>query len=238
MRRAGLAIGGVALIGVGVAFALGWFWPATSEATDQVSDSINRVELDSGSGDVLIRAQEGAETTTVRQRFSYQWGDPEQAYSVEGGALKLTGCGSWCSVDYEVVVPTGTTVGGTVDSGDVTLEDVGDVQVDAKSGDLVLTRVGDVRVTANSGDITGDGLSGTVDAQVDSGDIVLTMDDARDARLSADSGDIELTVPSGSYNVTGTTDSGDREVGVVQDPSADTALDVSTDSGDVVVRAG
>ncbi|PXY38395.1 DUF4097 family beta strand repeat-containing protein [Prauserella flavalba] len=220
MGRAGLAIGGVALIGVGIAFGLGWFWPATSEATATVDQRVSRVELANDSGDVLVRAEEGAETTTVRQRFSYRWGEPEEAYEVRDGTLVLAGCGSWCSVDYEVIVPEGTTVSGSVDSGDVTLEDVSDV-----------------RVQADSGDFTGTRLRGAVDVSVDSGDLTLTLDEPRDVKLAADSGDVEVTVPDGAYRVIGTTDSGDREIGVTQDPDASAVLDLSTDSGDVTVHA-
>ncbi|PXY34644.1 hypothetical protein BAY59_03755 [Prauserella coralliicola] len=220
MGRAGLAIGGVALIGVGIAFGLGWFWPATAEATATVEQRISRVELAGDSGDVLVRADESAETTTVRQRFRYRWGEPDEAYEVRDGTLTLSGCGSWCSVDYEVIVPEGTTVSGSVDSGDLTLDGVSDVQVEADSGDFTGTR-----------------LRGAVDVSVDSGDVRVTLDEPRDVRLAADSGDVEVTVPDGSYRVLGTTDSGDREIGVTQDPDASTVLDLNTDSGDVTVHA-
>lgn len=236
MQRTSRAIAGIALIGVGVAIATGWWWPSTAEATDEVREPVGVVEIDDDSGDVSVRADD-VSTTTVRQRFRYSFGTPDDGFSLEDGTLRLADCGWQCSVDYDVVVPRGTTVHGKLDSGDLTLDGVAGVQVHADSGTITMRNVdGTVKVEADSGDVRGHGLRGPVEAHADSGDVVLHLAAPDSVTADADSGDVELTVPSASYRVTGSTDSGERTITVPTDPGSPFVLDLSSDSGDVTVR--
>lgn len=236
MGRTGLAVGGVVLIGVGVAVAFGWLWPSTAEATAEVTQRVDTVDVASDAGDVIIRAAD-VEATTVRQLFRYRWDQPGDAYSVQGATLVLGECPDWgCSVDYEVLVPRGATVTGHVDSGDLTIEGVASADVGADSGDIDVRDVaGPVTVGLDSGSFTGAGLRGDVRAEVKSGDVEVTLAEPGDVRASADSGDVRLAVPEGDYRVEGDTDSGDRDVQIPQDPAAGNVLDLVTDSGDVTV---
>jgi hypothetical protein len=255
MARAGLAIGGIALIGAGAALAFGWWMPNTAQAQATVSEPVRHIVLDTDSGGVDLRVGAVAETT-VHQRFSYRWGEPEDAFELSGDTLTLRDCGSWCSVDFEVVVPRGTTVSGQVDSGDVALAGVagvdvdmdsgnleirdvtGPVTADADSGEIVLTGVAsDVVARVDSGNVRGSELRGKVDVRADSGNIELRMAARRPVRAEVSSGNIALSVPPGSYDVEGDTDSGDREIEVGDDPNASVVLDLSSDSGDVTVSA-
>ena len=215
MRSAGLAIGGV-LVALGVAVAAGWVWPKKSEHTDTVDTAVRQVEIDNGSGDVIVRSADVSHTV-VKQRFSYRGGDPERAFEVAGSTLLLHGCGSFCSVDYEVTVPVGTTVRGEVSSGDVVVEGTADVDVRASSGDvkLRLRDANNVSVEAKSGNVSAD-LDGVakVDANTRSGSMDL---DLRGRRRSAEPeavtsrsrcprGDrVEASTNSGDRNVRGTT---------------------------------
>lgn len=255
MARPGLAIGGIALIVAGAAIGFGWWWPSTSEATAQVDSKIQRVRLASDSGNVHIRTADVRQSTVV-QRFDYRWGEPDQSYSVNGDELVLADCGNWCSVDYDVVVPFGTTVSGDADSGEIVLAGVasanvtadsgsvdvrnvaGPVTVQVSSGNVRLADLGDaVKVVANSGSITGTGLKGRVEAEADSGDIELTMAAAQEVKAHADSGEVEVTVPPGAYRVEGNSDSGNRDISIPTGGSGATVLlQLDTDSGDVTVR--
>lgn len=259
MARVGLAIGGVALVGVGAVLALGWWTPSDAEATDSVSEGFTKIEIANDSGNVTIRSGDGAADgpATVKQTFSYRMGSqPDSAFAVDGDTLRLDDCGFWCSVDYEVTVPRGVEVGGKASSGDVTLDGVtsvdldvssgntaisrasGPVQVDASSGDVRVVDVAqDVKVSASSGSVIGERLGGKVDVDANSGDIRLAMAERADVRANADSGSIDLTVPRGQYKVDGQTDSGTRDVQVETSDSADTSLTVETSSGDALVRA-
>lgn len=221
MTRTARAIVGIALIGAGVAIATGWWWPSTAEAREDVREEINAVEIDTDSGDVRIRAAD-VETTTVNQRFRYTWSAPDNAFTVDGGTLLLGDCGWNCTVDYDVVVPLGTTVRGEVNAGDITLDGVAGVDVNTNSGDIAVRNVGDVKAA--------------IKTVANSGDIELRLDAPADVSAEANSGDIRLTVPRAAYRVTGASNSGDRTIEVPTDPSSRHVLELETNSGDVVVR--
>lgn len=256
MARNGLAVGGVALIGLGAAIGLGWWWPSTAQATGRVGEPVRTVEIANDSGDVAVRAAD-VDRTTVRQRFSYSWGEPERGYHYSGGTLVLDGCGSWCSVDYEVTVPRGTRVTGSVDSGELRLRGVATVDVDADSGDVSISGVtgratvqadsgdvelrdigGRISVDASSGSVTATGVRKPVDAQLSSGDLTVRLAEPGDVRAEVSSGDIQVTVPRGHYHVEGDTSSGDRAIDVRRDPDSQHRLALRTSSGDVTVRTG
>jgi hypothetical protein len=237
MARPVLAIGGLALIGIGVVIAVGFFSDSHSEAQTQVVQQVRRVKLEIGGGSVNLRTGD-VPATTVHQRFSYHWDKPGDGYKLEGDQLVLGGCGWNCTVDYDVVVPQGTTVTGDADSGDITIDGVASADVSADSGTVKIHNVaGPVTAKADSGDIVGDGLRGRVEARANSGAVKLTLDVPQDVLARADSGDVDLTVPRDNYRVQGDSDSGDRTIGVIVDGSAPRTLDLTTDSGNVTVRA-
>lgn len=235
MSRTGRAAAGVALIGAAVAVGLGWWWPSTADADDVVRERISAVELDTDSGNVTIRTGD-VDTTRVQQRFDYTWGEPDAAFSVEDGRLRLADCGWTCSVDYDVVVPRGTSVSGKVDSGNIELEGVTGADVETDSGNIELRDVdGDVKADADSGDIDGIQLSGNVEAEADSGNITLSLAKPGNVTADVDSGNIDLIVPDATYRVSGKTDSGQRDVAVATDPDAGHELELESDSGNVTV---
>ena len=219
MGRPALAIGGIALIGVGAAIGLGWWWPSTTTVDRQVAQRIDTVALDVGSGDVHIRAGDvGA--TTIRQRFHYSGSGPGDAFEVSGTRLQLHGCGHDCTVDYDVVVPRGTTVTGGANSGDVTAQGLAATDVTTRSGEVrVLDAAAPVTVHANSGDIT----------------VALAL--PADVRADANSGDVKVTVPPDRYRLQIDTNSGDEKVNIAGDPAGTHVLDLRANSGDVEVDA-
>ncbi|KFZ83721.1 hypothetical protein ED92_07405 [Amycolatopsis sp. MJM2582] len=254
MARPLLAIGGIALIGVGVLTGLGWWWPSDAEATAEVAQPIRSVRIDNEEGRVKVHAGEGP--VRIHQQFEYRGGKPGDAFRVEGDTLVLADCGSSCEVAYDVVVPAGIPVSGkldsgaldiagastvdvTVDSGRVEVRDVpGTVKVRSEAGRVDLANIGQaVTVQAASGAIKGERLGGDVEARTDSGRIELELLKSADVTARTDSGSVEVTVPSGEYNVTGGTGSGHRDIEVNQSGSAQHKLDLNTDSGSVTVKA-
>ncbi|ASR38682.1 hypothetical protein BAY61_30915 [Prauserella marina] len=235
--RVGLAIGGVVMVGIGVAIATGVLAESNKDAEHTVQERVRHVELATDAGDVDITVAD-VEETTIRQHFEYRWSDPEgDFFSMRDGTLRLESCGFSCSIDYEVIVPVGTSIGGGGDSGDLTFSGVGSVDVHADSGNVTVDDVaGPVSVVVDSGNVSGNGLGGTVQAEVKSGNVTLELTEARDVSASAASGNIEVTVPRGPYRVEGSTDSGDREIGIATDPSAELVLDVVTNSGNVTIE--
>jgi DUF4097 and DUF4098 domain-containing protein YvlB len=236
MARPVLAIVGIALIGVGATMAVGFFWDSHSEAAAQVVQQVRSVKIETVSGSVDLRVGD-VQATTVHQRFSYHWNTPGESYRLDGDQLVLSDCGRLCSVDYDVVVPKGTTVSGNANSGDITIDGVASANVSAASGTVTIHNVaGPVTAETESGDVIGDGLRGKVDAQVRSGTVKLSLDVAQDVRANASSGNVDVTVPKDSYRVEGNTDSGNRNIGINADSSASRTLDLTTNSGDVTVR--
>ncbi|TNC26047.1 DUF4097 family beta strand repeat-containing protein [Amycolatopsis alkalitolerans] len=217
MGRPALAVGGTALIGAGVAIAVGWWWPHTGESVHQIAQPIHTVRLDTSSGDVRISAADTT-TTSVRERFHYAGSHPDEAYRIADGRLLLNGCGRNCTVDYELVVPRGTTITGGGTSGDVRLDGVA------------------ADVTSNSGKLTVENAPGPVKAHTTSGDIKISLSTAQDVTADVTSGDVEVTVPDDRYRVNARTTSGDQDIEVPTDPAALHVLDLQATSGDIKVR--
>lgn len=219
------------------------------------------IELDAGSVEVLGDPEAiGAVGTVVTS-----WGGrvPEVEHYVDEGVLHVVGrCEPLqivCTVDLELVVPTGVAVTVETGSGDVLVEELtGDVDARTGSGDVDLARLaGHVEVDTGSGDVSLCDVSGNVVAETGSGDVQATGSTSRmfDAttgsgsvivemagdfdRLDAEtgSGDVLLTVPAGDYDLQLDTGSGDVDVdpSVKEDPGADSCISAYTGSGDVTI---
>ncbi|MEV4143148.1 DUF4097 family beta strand repeat-containing protein [Amycolatopsis sp. NPDC049691] len=255
MARPLLALGGIVLIGVGLATAFGWGWGSDFENSKTLSETIRSVKLEGDSGSVKIRT--GTGPSTVHEKVNYHWRSKpgDTFYRVDGDQLVLTDCGNNCSVDFEIVVPAGVPVSGRLDSGALDVAGVAsvDVQSDSgrakvedvsgavnlrlSSGSVDLRDVGQVTVHSDSGSVTGRGVRGPVDVTAESGRVEFALTQANDVKVKADSGSIEVEVPGGPYRVEGNSDSGHRDIGVQTDGLAQHVLDLTTDSGSVKVRA-
>lgn len=158
--------------------------------------------MDVGSGNVMIRIGDRARTSLTAHVRTWWWRD--------GDTLVLTGCRG-CSVDYDLVVPRGTTVSGNSGAGDVGVQEVNEVDVELGSGDVrvrdvsgpvgartgsgevTLVRVaGPVDVESSSGSINGSALAGPVVAGTSSGDVTLELARAQQVRANTSSGDIAV----------------------------------------------
>jgi hypothetical protein len=254
MARPLLALGGIVLIGVGVAIALGWGLGSSVVRDTKVTQPIHSVKLAADSGDVKIRVGTGA--VSVHQKLHYNFRSaPDDAFHLEGDQLVLGSCGRNCSADFEVVVPAGVPVTGSTSSGGVDISGVASVDVSAGSGDakvenvaglvkltldsgsIDLRDVGGVQAHSDSGHVSGDGLRGPVDVSADSGSVNLTLAQPSDVKVKADSGSVDVRVPDGSYRVIGGSDSGSRSIDIPQGASEVKTLDLNTSSGSVSVKA-
>ncbi|GAA3533408.1 DUF4097 family beta strand repeat-containing protein [Amycolatopsis ultiminotia] len=256
MARPLLALGGIVVIGVGVAIAFGWDVGSSVTRDATVSRQIRGVQLASDSGDVHIRT--GTGPVRVHQKIDYYFrGEPGDAFHVEGDQLVLADCGDNCDADFDVVVPAGVPVTGKSDSGSLDIAGVGSVDVTADSGRAEVADVagpvtlrldsgsidvhnaGDVKLHSDSGRVTADGVRGPVDISADSGRVELGLAQPANVKVKADSGSVELRVPAdGSYRVIGDSDSGHRSVDIPQNPGPDPkTLDLNTSSGSVTVKA-
>ncbi|MEU8263621.1 DUF4097 family beta strand repeat-containing protein [Micromonospora sp. NPDC048999] len=216
---------------------------------------ITRITVRPGSGDVTVRGSGAATDVRIKRKVRYQGTQPDTGYRITGDELVLdTGCGNRCSVSWEVTAPEGVTVRGETGSGDITLSQVGAVDVKLGSGDVSVTAAhGDVSAETGSGDITVDDATGAVrlhtssgdvearrlaagvDAETSSGDVTVELDQPASARVHTGSGNVELAVPDGRYRVRTSTGSGETSLAVTDDPTAALLLDISTGSGDLTI---
>jgi hypothetical protein len=216
---------------------------------------ITRITVEPGAGNITVHAAGSASQVRVKRVVRYQGEQPDTRYEINGDELVLpTDCGPRCSISWEVSAPEGVAVRGETGSGDVELSRVGTVEVKLGSGNVsvrgargdvraetgsgnidVVDAAGAVRLRAASGDITAQRLAAAVDAETSSGNVTVELAEPASARVRAASGDVELTVPDGRYRVRGSTASGDRDLGVTDDPTAALLLDISTGSGNVTI---
>lgn len=218
----------------------------------EYGEAITSLQFDVDSGDLKVTT---GEKTSVKRTIHYGDELPGPTSRVEDGTLVLTSCELRnCSIDYEVVVPEGTTVNGQLDSGTAEIGGVADVNLQASSGDVQLRDVdGAVNLTVDSGTIDVDGVDGTATLAASSGDIsarniagatqvdndsgtvTVSLTKPESVRVQASSGDIDVTVPQGSYAVTTDTDSGNVSNDLGGSTSGTYQIDLHADSGNITV---
>ncbi|MCT2586044.1 DUF4097 domain-containing protein [Actinophytocola gossypii] len=231
-----VAGGAVVLAGLGVLSACGW--DITKEkATDEtgITGDVTSVLFDNDAGNVTITT---GDAPTVKRVIHYEDEQPDTTHRVENGVLTLAPCPvEDCWIDYEVVVPEGVTVDGSLDSGNAEVTGVDEANVQASSGNVTVRDVtGPVNVEASSGNVELDGIGGTAQVRVNSGNATVALTDPADVRVDADSGDIDVAVPDGTYQVTANADSGEVTSDVTSDDTAEHELHLRADSGDVTVH--
>ncbi|MGW5241268.1 DUF4097 family beta strand repeat-containing protein [Monashia sp. NPDC004114] len=223
----------------------GGLW-RSADQSQSYTQSISNITFEGSSGDVEIRADSASGKVEVSRHLSWGPGStqPTPDESVTGSTLTIaSNCSafmSWCSIDYIVHVPTGTTVNLNSGSGDVVLAgDLGSITAETGSGDISVegSGTGPVSLKAGSGDIAASDLvSGQVLGRTGSGSMDLDFAQTpTDVTLDAGSGDVSVLVPQGIYAVTGDSGSGDREVGVSLSSTSTNKIEIRTGSGDVNV---
>lgn len=175
-----------------------------------VPQQFSKVQVN-GADDVKIRI--GA-TATMHRTVHYAENDPgKNTWRVDNGTLVLQGCNhADCSIDYDVVVPAGTTVTGETGSGDIDVDGIAQLNFQTHSGDSIIRNVkGAVNIGANSGEVTVSDIAGAVNISADSGDVTVSnVSGALSAKAS--SGTVQATGIGGKVEVQA--DSGDVTVGL------------------------
>jgi DUF4097 and DUF4098 domain-containing protein YvlB len=136
------------------------------------------------------------------------------------------------SVDYEITVPTDTSIRTHSGSGDQIIEGThGNVEIQTGSGDVKMKNVnGEIQLQTGSGNIRAHEISGAVKAGTGSGDVELEETGQGDVDLRAGSGDISVRGIQGAFH--GQSGSGDITVEGTQTSE----WEVRTGSGNVHVK--
>lgn len=175
------------------------------------ADKVTSIRIDgqNGGGNVTVRADDSVTGAQVKRHVRYTGSQaPGQTASVSESTLVLkTDCGHQCGVSYEVALPTGATIIGSNDSGNISLSGVGSVDLKLESGNMDIDEAnGPVTVRADSGNLKISNVEGAVTATASSGNVQVR--DVRGAlTVSADSGNVDATGLTGG-NVKVETDSG------------------------------
>ena len=228
----------VVMVGLGGCALLAPPHRVSDETT--VTGDIRTIELMDTTGPVTVRGDTGATETVVSRTVSYRGAERtiEETHEVSGDTLELHGCGRNCSVAYKIDVAEGVDVQGSTSNGAITLEQVGEVDVETSNGRIELEDVdGDVEAETSNGRIEGSDLRGTgVRASTSNGAIDLELGVAQDVEARTSNGAIDLQVPAGgSYRVTTDTSNGRENVGIADDPDGRHSIDLRTSNGRITV---
>ena len=136
------------------------------------------------------------------------------------------------SIDYEITVPTETTVRTKSGSGDQTIEGThGNADVQTGSGDVRLSSLqGEIRVQTGSGDVRAREVSGSVRGSTGSGDVEIEESGPGDIDFHTGSGNITARGVQGSLH----TETGSGEITAEGQQSG--TWDAHTGSGNVRLR--
>lgn len=136
------------------------------------------------------------------------------------------------SIDYEITVPTETTVRTKSGSGDQTIEGThGNADVQTGSGDVRLSNLqGEIRVQTGSGDLRARQVSGSIRGSTGSGDVEIEELGPGDIDFHTGSGNITARGVQGSFH--GETGSGE----ITAEGQQSGTWDARTGSGNVRLR--
>lgn len=223
----------VALAGGGV---LLWFsYGDRAGGTEVFEESVASgaepvVRVTNGRGKVRVQGVEGLETVEISARRYARGFNPTSAkenaaevpveVSNEAEVEISSGGGSSTGVDYDLEVPSGSTVEVESEAGDVEVSGLdGDVTVRGESGDVSLEDIqGSISIEATQGDVSVEGLStetgsaeitvgagdvdiedmviGFLEARVESGDVALSGRFSGSGSVLVETGSIDVRLPS------------------------------------------
>ena len=181
-----------------------------STQTQNFTEAVTQVQVNTDTGDVAIHAAEPGADTSVVTRTKSIYSSPQHTAVVRDGVLMVSGsCRnqlflvSMCSVDFDITVQAGARIQAH--------SSTGDVQIRSITGP----------VTAAAGD----------------GDVRLEFGQAPDqARAGSDTGDVRIELPGQErYRVEASTGTGDTKVSVPVSDSSSRIIQASTGTGDVTV---
>jgi hypothetical protein len=196
----------------------------TTEVTTH--EGVSAVLIESGVGTVQVRTADVGEITATAG-VSEGLRATGVNRSVDGDLLVLrSSCpnlgGTWCSVDWEVVVPVGTDL--TVRSDDDRAAAVGEF--------------GAVDLRSEHGGVTFDGDAQSVVARSEHGNVAVRLNDPTDSvRAISENGNVNVVVPDldEGYRMEVSSAHGDTDVGVRTDPNAARTIEARSEDGNVTV---
>jgi hypothetical protein len=264
-RRWVLAVGvvlSVAAIAWGALQLANVLGRTTEERSATLPATGGRLVVSSSGGSVRVTAADVGDIRVVSKlRYGLSAPKLRQDSGPDGVHLDAS-CpwySSWCSVDYEITIPTGMAVWAESSGGSITVRGgSGAVEVSSSGGSVtVADAAGSVRAHSSGGGVTVRGVTGTIDldssgggvlgtglrgseahAESSGGSVRLTFDVPPDlVSASSGGGKVEVLLPrvDGGYRVDASSSGGDQEVGVPTDPDSARKIIVHSSGGDARV---
>ena len=230
VRIAWLVIGSLCAAGLLVFGTFSVVDVLAHERTTEVTthEGVTALLIEGDGGSVLVRADDVADVT-VTARVSEGLRSTGVTRVLDGGRLVLRSTcpnvgGTWCAVDWDVVVPVGI---------DVT------VQSDGNRAE-VTGEFGAVDLRSEDGGVTFDGVARSVVAASDDGNVTVRLADAPDSvRAVSEDGNVNVVVPDidDGYRIEVSSEDGSTEIGVRSDPNAVRTIEARSEDGNVAVVA-
>jgi hypothetical protein len=264
-RRWVLAIGVVlslVLIAWGALMLVNLLGRTTEERSATLPATGGRLVVSSSGGAVRVVSAD-VDDIRVVSRLRYGLSAPRlRQDSGPDGVHLAASCpwySSYCSVDYEVTVPTGMAVRADSSGGSITVRGIsGAVETASSGGSItVADSTGGVRARSSGGSVTVSAATGSVDLESSGGSIL--GDRLRAGEVHAESsgggvrlifavppdlveasssgGGVEVLLPrvAGGYRVDASSSGGDRVVEVPTDPASAREVSARSSGGDVRV---
>lgn len=200
-----LVFGAIAL-GILSTYAFG---SETEESTDTYS-SADVLDLDIGAGNVDIEVHDRDEIIVDRE-VTYVFVEPEADHVSQGDTLTLRSdlceaawwfVGAYCRADYEIKVPQGTEITGSVSHGHVSISDIeAPVDLESRHGGVDISNVtGDLTIDSHHGDVEFTDITGGIDVNARHGHVDAT-NISGPVNVIAHHGNFELTGGTGTVAV-------------------------------------
>lgn len=221
----GLALIATCSLAVGISEA----FKHRRETTTTLSRHLERVVVDTDSGQVTLHGVQG-NRVLVKRDMQWLWRAPSVRMTLRGATLAVhatcpqTGPANRCRADLELGIPFDADVVVRNDSGDVRADRLaGHLELDTKSGDVVGRDLNPVSVRATT-------TAGHVDLFFTTQPVSVTA--------YSDAGNVDVTVPvGGEYRVDTATKGGNVRVsGIIRNDRALRSISATADAGDVTVR--
>lgn len=209
---------------VGSGFGCGSTEKPTKSATYTLPASVTSLKVGGKAGEVGVTAKGGASQIEVVEKRSDN-AEPSHVVNGSSGTLEYDCSGASCRVDYDITVPSATSLSVDNTAGKITLD-----------GPLI-----DVVAEARAGEIKGTGLGGgSFTASTDAGAINLAFAGApKLVKTTTKAGATTIAVPgSATYQVDASATVGDTDVSVPSDPSTSNRIEAKTDVGQITIEKG
>jgi hypothetical protein len=193
---------------------------------------VRSLVVDSGNGDVDLTGAPLGSRLRIVEQVTEGLTSPAREATINGArTLQLRShcafiLSTECSVDYQIMVPSGTAVNVSTGAGDITVRNLisrASLRLSSGAGDVGATAISapDVYLSSGAGDIH-----------------ALLLHPAEQLDASSGAGDIVLTVPNLAYAVTPSSGAGsitDSSLSIA--PSSPRRINASTGAGDLTIQA-